>query len=66
MSKESMKETIIDAECNVCDWKGNFDEMTPRIDEDDVLSCPICKSQNVFFFNQPPRYSELKDQQDNE
>ena len=51
-------EKIIDAECNVCDWKGYFDEMTQRIDEDDVLSCPICKSQNVFFFNQPPKYSE--------
>ena len=48
----------IDAECNVCDWKGCFNEMEQPVDGDDVHKCPICGSENIYYLNQPPRYEE--------
>lgn len=48
----------IDAECNICEWKGFFDEMEKPIDDDDVHKCPICGSENIYYLNQPPRYEE--------
>lgn len=52
------EEKIVDAECNVCEWSGMFNEMIQPLDDEDVHSCPKCKSQNVWFNNQPPKYSE--------
>jgi Zn finger protein HypA/HybF involved in hydrogenase expression len=44
----------IDAECNDCDWKGFFVEMDqPEDDDEGVLSCPCCGSENIYYFNMP-------------
>jgi len=43
----------IDAECNECDWKGYFNEMTEMEDEDRVLICPSCGSENIYYFKMP-------------
>ena len=47
------EEKEIDAECNNCEWKGFFDEMIQPENDDDVHKCPYCKSEDIYYFNQP-------------
>ena len=53
-----MKDDIenIDAECCICDWAGIFEEMEQPTNEDDVHKCPICGSEDIYYFKQPPRH----------
>ena len=54
-----MKDDIenIDAECCICDWAGIFEEMEQPTNEDDVHKCPICGSEDIYYFKQPPRHN---------
>jgi NAD-dependent SIR2 family protein deacetylase len=44
----------IDAECNLCDWKGCFQEMNEPTDSEDIPRCPLCNTDDIYYYNQPP------------
>jgi NAD-dependent SIR2 family protein deacetylase len=44
----------IDAECNLCEWKGYFQEMNEPTDSEDIPRCPLCNTDDIYYYNQPP------------